>query len=259
MHLGNLWRLSAARTRSLSAENPTGAKGAGRHGHRRHGRRGRPRARAGLEGLRRRIDRCLGTRPSTLADIAGPGAIQHIWLTVHPRALAVADLALLLGRRAHALSRSAAGGFLLLWLGRALPGEFAAGRRQPGGRVQLLLGDALPTSRPHHPGEPQPRTRWTAFYYQIDLRADRPCPTTAAYLHAQWRRSNPLPYMQVHTVLDGRAGPGALRRYLSWPGAPTTMAGGAKGEIKFYLDGDTEWPTHLWHRHRGLLRRCLVL
>ncbi len=40
------------------------------------------------------------------------------------------------------------------------------------------------------------------MYYQIDyelIDVDE----RAGYLHAQWRRSNPLPYRQVHTILDG--------------------------------------------------------
>ena len=30
-----------------------------------------------------------------------------------------------------------------------------------------------------------------------------------------------------------------------------------EGEVKFFMDGDTEFPTYLRHRHRGLLRRRL--
>ena len=51
LHLGNLSRLSTAETRSISAENPTGEKGCGRHGDRGNRRRRRPRAGAGLEGF----------------------------------------------------------------------------------------------------------------------------------------------------------------------------------------------------------------
>ncbi len=78
LNLGNLSRLSNAETRSLSAENPTGAKGqGGRHVDPNHG-----------------CSRDLGTgwkvRPAVsippgetlvLADVDGPGAIQQIWMT----------------------------------------------------------------------------------------------------------------------------------------------------------------------------------
>src|SRR5664279_2316048 len=83
MHLGSLSLLSNAQTRSISAENFTGEKGKGG---------------MATEGTGALVARNLGqgwkVSPSiniqpkqtvTLADIAGPGAIQHIWLTVHPQ------------------------------------------------------------------------------------------------------------------------------------------------------------------------------
>src|SRR5271157_3965574 len=82
MSLGNLSRLSHAQTRSISAENFDGSKG---------------RAGMATEGTGSVPARELGqgwkVSPSidiaahgkvTLAEIKGPGAIQHIWLTIHP-------------------------------------------------------------------------------------------------------------------------------------------------------------------------------
>src|SRR5258705_4911940 len=79
MHLGNLARLSNAQTRSISPENFTGEKGKGG---------------MATTGTGARAARDLGQgwklSPSvtiaagqtfTLAEIAGPGAIQHIWMT----------------------------------------------------------------------------------------------------------------------------------------------------------------------------------
>ena len=78
MHLGNLSRLSRAETRSLSAENPTGGRAmGGRHVDPTHG----PSKDLG-EGWK--VRPCIGIKPgetATLADIAGPGAIQQIWMT----------------------------------------------------------------------------------------------------------------------------------------------------------------------------------
>ena len=82
MSLGNLSRLSPAQTRSTNAENFDGSKGKGG---------------MATEGTGAVPARELGqgwkVSPSidipahgtaTLANIQGPGAIQHIWLTVHP-------------------------------------------------------------------------------------------------------------------------------------------------------------------------------
>ena len=83
MGLGGLARLSRAKTRSISAENFTGEKGKGG---------------MALEGTGAACARDLGrgwkVSPSikipagstfTLAEIEGPGAIQHIWMTCFPK------------------------------------------------------------------------------------------------------------------------------------------------------------------------------
>src|SRR5215210_707236 len=84
MSLGNLARLSTAETRSISAENPTGAKGLG--GMATEGTGAVPARELGQGWkLSPSID-LAGGATVVLADIEGPGAIQHIWLTVHPLA-----------------------------------------------------------------------------------------------------------------------------------------------------------------------------
>ena len=79
------------------------------------------------------------------------------------------------------------------------------------------------------------------FYFQIDYVLTD-VPDDYAYFHAQWRRSNPLPYAQVHTLLDGVRGKGQyVGTYLAWGVHNTGWWG--EGEVKFYLDGDGEFPT----------------
>lgn len=79
MSLGNLPRLSAAETRSISPENLTGERGKG----------GMATEGTGA-GCARELGRGWKISPSmkiapgatqVLADIEGPGAIQHVWLT----------------------------------------------------------------------------------------------------------------------------------------------------------------------------------
>jgi hypothetical protein len=79
------------------------------------------------------------------------------------------------------------------------------------------------------------------FYYQITYALTQ-VGEDRAYLHAQWQRSNPLPYQQVHTLLDGVRGQGHyVGTYLAW--GVNNNGWWGEGEIKFYLDGDVEWPT----------------
>jgi hypothetical protein len=79
------------------------------------------------------------------------------------------------------------------------------------------------------------------IYYQIDYELTS-VPDDAAYLHAQFRRSNPLPYKEVHTLLDGVQGRGHyVGTYVAW--GVNNSGWWGEGELKFYLDGDEEWPT----------------
>jgi hypothetical protein len=67
-------------------------------------------------------------------------------------------------------------------------------------------------------------------------------PAEAAYFHAQWRRSLTQREHPEHTILDGVKGRGLyVGTYLAW----TALSRGwwGEGEVKFYLDGDGEFPT----------------
>ena len=81
----------------------------------------------------------------------------------------------------------------------------------------------------------------SVVYYQINYGLGE-IPNDAAYFHAQFRRNNPLPYGQVHTILDGVSGRGHYAgTYMAW--GVNNAGWWGEGEIKFYLDGDDEFPT----------------
>ena len=79
------------------------------------------------------------------------------------------------------------------------------------------------------------------LYYQVtyaltDIAADE------GYFHAQFRRTNPVPYKQVYTIVDGLKGEGHyVGTHLSWGVHNSGWWG--EGEIKFYMDGDTDFAT----------------
>jgi hypothetical protein len=79
------------------------------------------------------------------------------------------------------------------------------------------------------------------LYYQINYTLTD-VPDDVAYFHSQFRRVNPLPYKDVYTIVDGIRGRGQyVGTYLAWGVNNTGWWG--EGEIKFYLDGDRDWPT----------------
>jgi hypothetical protein len=78
-------------------------------------------------------------------------------------------------------------------------------------------------------------------YYQINYTLTE-VPEDVAYFHAQFRRTNPLPYAQPYTILDGVKGWGHyVGTYMAW--GVNNSGWWGEGEIKFYLDGDAEFPT----------------
>jgi hypothetical protein len=79
------------------------------------------------------------------------------------------------------------------------------------------------------------------LYYQINY-ALGDVPTNAAYFHAQFRRQNPLKTKGTYTILDGVEGDGQyVGTYMAYGTHVTGWWG--EGEVKFFIDGDTEFPT----------------
>ena len=79
------------------------------------------------------------------------------------------------------------------------------------------------------------------LYYQITYELGD-VPENAGYFHAQFNRVNPLPYKQDYVLLEGVQGQGQyVGTYMAWGVNNTGWWG--EGEIKFFMDGDGEYPT----------------
>jgi hypothetical protein len=235
-NIDSIYKLSDARSRSISPENFTGEKGKGGMA---TGGTGEHAARDLGRGWK--VSPSIRIEPGqtfTVADIAGPGAIQHIWMTPT-------------GRWRSSILR-------IYWDDQAQPsvecpvGDFFACGWNRHAQVSSLAVCVNPGSalNCYWPMPFRTRSRMTmenrgaeamVLYYQIDY-ALGDVPDDAAYFHAQFRRVNPLPYKQVYTILDNVRGRGHyVGTYLAWGVNNTGWWG--EGEIKFYLDGDREFPT----------------
>ena len=79
------------------------------------------------------------------------------------------------------------------------------------------------------------------LYYQVDYILTE-VPDDAAYFHAQFRRVNPLPQKQDYVLVDNVRGRGHyVGTYLAYGVHNNGWWG--EGEIKFFLDGDSQFPT----------------
>ncbi len=238
MHLGNLSRLSSAQTRSISAENFTGAKGEG--GKATEGTGSIPARELGRGWKVSPSINIAGNSSVTLADIEGPGAIQHLWMTVHPSAWRKLVFRCYWDSEAEPSVEVPLGDFFCNgWGERCNVNSLPVAVNPAGGFNSYwempFRQHATITLENLSPDEIQ------GFYYQIDYTLTD-IPEDRAYFHAQWRRSNPVPYKEVHTLLDGVKGQGHyVGTYLAW--GVNNNGWWGEGEIKFYLDGDRDWPT----------------
>ncbi len=236
MHLGNLSRLSKAQTRSISPENFTGEKGAG--GMATDG-TGAPCARDLGRGWK--ISPSIRIEPGetfTLADIQGQGAIQQIWMTPtgHWRFFI---LRIYWDDQEQPSVEVPLGDFFANGWCRYAPVRSLAVCVNPGSAFNCYW---------EMPFRKRCRITMTnldddrqTLYYQINYTLTE-VPEDCAYFHAQFRRVNPLPYKEVYTILDGVKGQGHyVGTYMAWGSNSAGWWG--EGEIKFYIDGDDEWPT----------------
>jgi hypothetical protein len=237
MGLGQLSRLSRAKTRSISAENWTGEKGKGG---------------MATEGTGKAASRDLGqgwkVSPSvhipanstfTLADIGAAGAIQHIWLTCFPTLWRTLIIRMYWDGEEQPSVEVPIGDFFCNgWCERTNVNSLPVAVNPAGG---MNCYWEMPFRKSARITVENLADKDAVLYFQIDYTLTE-VPEDAAYFHARWRRSNPLPYKEVHTLLDGVTGHGHyVGTYLAWQSNNSGWFG--EGEIKFYMDGDDEFPT----------------
>ena len=244
MNLGSLPRLSNAQSRSISAENPTGGKGKGAMSE--------PTNRAST-----RLGRgwkCRGSveiepqQNFTLADIEGSGSVQSMWFD--------GDVARDFILRVYWDQQEQPS------IECPMPDFFGLPWVHPddlGNRGPLVRLNSLPVSvNPNrglncfwvmpfrrgcritveNTGPAEART----CYHQINYTLTD-VPDDAAYFHAQFRHVNPQPYGQPFTIVDGVRGKGHyVGTVMGW-GMLNLDDWWGEGEIKFYIDGDEEFPT----------------
>jgi hypothetical protein len=234
--LADLHRLSRARTRSITPENPTGEKGRG--GMATEGTGAGP---ARELGRGWKVNPWIPIQPgqtATLCDIEGPGAIQHVWMTLTPRWRS-SILRIHWDDQEQPSVECPAGDFFGQGWGTFAPLVSLAVCTNPGSAFNCYW--PMPFRRRCRITLENRGEKPKILYYQIDYALGA-VPDDAVCFHAQFRRANPLPYKQVHTLLDGVRGRGHYAgTYLAWGSNATGWWG--EGEVKFYLDGDGEFPT----------------
>ncbi|MCC6262380.1 MAG: DUF2961 domain-containing protein [Bryobacterales bacterium] len=234
--LHNLYRLSNAETRSISPENFTGEKGRGG---------------MATEGTGKNAARNLGQgwkiSPSivikagttfTLGSIDGPGSIQHIWMTPTGN-WRNSILRIYWDDETEPSVEAPVGDFFGMGWGQYAHLNSLAITVNPGSAFNSYW--QMPFRKKARITMENIDDQDMRLYYQIDYTLTQ-VPSDAAYFHAQFRRVNPLPFKSVYTILDGIRGAGQyVGVYMAW--GVHNRGWWGEGEIKFYMDGDTDFPT----------------
>ena len=239
MNLGNLYRVSQAQSRSISPENFTGEKG--RAAMSTNGPEAGAAARELGQGWKVSPKVVVPAHSTfTIAEITGPGVIQQIWMTPSPLdKTRTYILRFYWDDEVNPSVECPLGDFFACGLGRycqisSLPvcvnpgSAFNCYWQMPFHKKAKITLENLDNS---------PMT----IFYQINYSLTQ-VPGDAAYFHAQFRRENPLKTKGIYTILDGVEGQGQyVGTYLAWGVHNSGWWG--EGEIKFYMDGDKEFPT----------------
>ncbi|HEY9196474.1 MAG TPA: glycoside hydrolase family 172 protein [Mucilaginibacter sp.] len=234
--LGNLYRTSDAKTRSISPENFTGEKGKG----------GMATTGTG-SGASRELGQTWKVSPSvvikkhttfTIAEINESGVIQHIWMTPTGN-WRYSILRFYWDDEATPSVEVPVGDFFCMGWGKYAPLSSLAVAVNPGSAFNCYW--PMPFRKKCRITMENIDDADMVLYYQVDY-ALTDIPDDAGYFHAQFRRTNPLPYKKDYVLVDSIVGKGQyVGTYLAYGSNKNGWWG--EGEIKFFMDGDTRFPT----------------
>lgn len=244
MNMGNLSRLSDAKTRSISPENITGEKGKGAMADPITDKGKRNIANAASEardlGVGWKANPFIIINPGetvTIAEMEGPGAIQQIWMTPTGN-WQFSIIRFYWDDEKTPSVEAPVGAFFGMGWNEYAPLSSLAVTVNPGSAFscywKMPFRKKCKITMQNIDDEPM------RLYYQVNYTLTE-VGKDEGYFHAQYRRSG-RGDGSVHTILDGVKGKG---QYVG-----TYMAIGVhnngwwgEGEIKFYIDGDKNYPT----------------
>lgn len=244
MNLGNLSRLSNAETRSISPENFTGAKGQGAKAvpelpNTKNVNNASWAARDLGEGWKVNPYIIINSGETvTIAEMEGPGAIQHIWMT--PTGIWRWSIIRIYWDNEETPSvECPISDFFCMGWNEYAPLVSLPVCVNPGSAFNCYWQMPFRKKCKITMENINPKDAMT-LYYQIDYTLTD-VPEDAGYFHCQFRRTR---YNECSdfTVLDGVNGQGQyVGVYMAW--GLTNNGWWGEGEMKFFIDGDKKYPT----------------
>ena len=244
VNMSNLYRMSDAKTRSISPENFTGEKG--KAGMARLEDKDVPNVANAANAARDlgqgwKVNPYIRIQPGetfTMAEIDGSGSIQHIWMT--PTGIwRFSILRIYWDNETEPSVECPVGDFFGMGWNEYAPLNSLPVCVNPGSAFNCYW--TMPFRKKckitmENVNDKDPMT----LYYQIDYTLTD-VPADAAYFHAQFRRLN-TNTTSDYTIVDNIKGKGQyVGTYLAW--GVNNNGWWGEGEIKFFIDGDTKFPT----------------
>jgi hypothetical protein len=236
VNMANLYLMSNAKTRSISPENFNGEKGKG----------GMATTGTGA-GPSKDLGQTWKVSPSviikkhttyTIAEINESGAIQHIWMTPTGN-WRYSILRFYWDDETTPSVEAPVGDFFCMGWGKYALVQSLAVVVNPGSAFNCYW--PMPFRKKCRITMENIDNQDMALYYQVDYTLTD-VPKDAAYFHAQFRRVNPLPFKKDYVLVDSIKGKGQyVGTYLAYGSNKNGWWG--EGEIKFFMDGDTKFPT----------------
>jgi hypothetical protein len=244
MNLGNLYRLSDAKTRSISPENITGEKGKGGMADpadkdKKNTANASNAARDLGQGWK--VNPYIIIKPGevfTMAEITGPGAIQHIWMTPTGK-WRFSILRIYWDDETEPSVECPVGDFFGMGWNTYSPLVSAPVCVNPGSAFNSYWNMPF-RKKCRITMENVNDADAMTLYYQVDYTLTE-VPADAGYFHAQFRRAN-TNESSNYTIIDGIKGKGQfVGVYMAW--GVNNNGWWGEGEIKFFMDGDTQFPS----------------
>jgi hypothetical protein len=220
-------------SRAISFENPTGGRGIG----------GQAASNLGPGRKGSAFRKLEAGETVQLCDIEGPGIIRHVWMTFRkqPDRLRGMVLRAYWEGQKHPSIESPVGDLMGFAHGQVMPYQSVV--HSVGENAGMNLWLPMPFAERARLTITNETDEAFNFYYQIDYTLNDQLPEDSGRLHVSFRRENLTTLKQDFEILPKRSGRGrwigcvlgvrVIDRYHWW----------GEGEVKFYLDGDTEWPT----------------
>ncbi|MBE3143130.1 MAG: DUF2961 domain-containing protein [Planctomycetes bacterium] len=219
-------------SRSISFENPTGEKGKG----------GMTKSKIGVgrKGLPSKEFRPGQTY--TLCDINGPGVIRHIWVTVRKNVETLQGIVIrgYWDGQEQPSIEAPLGAFFGIMHGKVGAHQSAVHSVNSDAGMNIWL--EMPFAKQAKITLTNESTKGTPLFYYIDYTLEDKLPAKFGRLHAIYRRENPTTLKQDFEILPKRTGSG---RFLGCVIGirPMTENWWGEGEVKVYLDGDSNFPS----------------